>query len=341
MNQSEPYHLLLVDDEENILKALRRIFHRSKDIRISTATDPKEAARVLKTRPVDLVISDERMPDIAGHQFVRFIQEHYPDVLRMILTGYSDQEAMLKAVNEGQVYRYLTKPWDDAELLIIVRKALEHSRAERDRRRMAEILKSRNSQLLLELTAKKEELEKALHYITAQRDEARKGLQGTAAFLHCIAGLIQAEDSASINRVVDLVDLCLPALGLPGDEAEEVRMAAYLYRIGAFGGKEKKSLRETVKISAYLLTEVLQTPEIGGLVKSIFENWDGSGEPDGLRGEEIPLASRVVRLAHEFDTLVNKRGHDEEAALAVFNHQKGHHFDPRLTETFLEQREDQ
>jgi YesN/AraC family two-component response regulator len=160
--RSETYNLLLVDDEPNILSSLKRLFLELPDTEVFTAESAVEASKILKQDAVDLVISDERMPKIEGHKFVQFVKKHYPDTLRIILTGYSDMEAMREAVNRGDVYRYLFKPWDDNELLVIVRNALEHARVGRERDQL-------NKQLTELVHKRTDELQKALEYINLKK----------------------------------------------------------------------------------------------------------------------------------------------------------------------------
>ncbi|MFO7849129.1 MAG: response regulator [Spirochaetia bacterium] len=126
------YTILLVDDDVNVLRSLKRLFGREGEIDTVLAENAQEGVSALKSKRIDLVISDERMPRIEGHKFIQFVKKYYPDIIRIILTGYSDTEAMLAAVNKGEVYRYLYKPWDDNELLVTVKNALEHARTEQD-----------------------------------------------------------------------------------------------------------------------------------------------------------------------------------------------------------------
>jgi diguanylate cyclase (GGDEF)-like protein/PAS domain S-box-containing protein len=114
--------LLLLDDEENVLRALVRLLRRD-GYRIETATSANQAFEILAAQPVQVIISDQRMPDISGTEFLSRVKDMYPDTVRLILSGYSDFAALTEAINRGAVYRYVAKPWDDEELRRMVREA--------------------------------------------------------------------------------------------------------------------------------------------------------------------------------------------------------------------------
>jgi len=118
------YKILFVDDEENVLKAMRRIF-RQENYTLLTASSGPEALKLLQKEPVHVVISDYRMPEMTGAQLLLKIKELYPQTIRIMLTGYADVNAVMGAVNEGAVYKFITKPWNDDDLRLTVSLALE------------------------------------------------------------------------------------------------------------------------------------------------------------------------------------------------------------------------
>ena len=119
--------LLLIDDDDTVLAALHRLF-RQDDYRILTAAAPAEAFELLALYPVDVILCDQRMPGMSGTEFLSKVKEMYPDTIRMILSGYAGLEAVLDSINRGAVYRFYTKPWNDAELRANVREAFHHHR---------------------------------------------------------------------------------------------------------------------------------------------------------------------------------------------------------------------
>lgn len=139
--------LLLVDDEENILNSLRRLFRRE-GYTILTATSGAEGLELLAQNEVSLIMSDQRMPQMIGAEFLAKSREIAPHCIRIMLTGYSDLEAATEAVNRGGISRYITKPWNDDEISQIVRDALRQIELERE-----------NKQLTIELQQKNKELE--------------------------------------------------------------------------------------------------------------------------------------------------------------------------------------
>lgn len=115
--------ILCVDDEVNILKSLERALH-APDLEIRSATTPAEAFQILKGQDVDLVITDQRMPKMEGAEFLKRIRQKYPQTQRILISGYSDFDNLVKAVNEGEITRFIAKPWHNDELRDIVRRTL-------------------------------------------------------------------------------------------------------------------------------------------------------------------------------------------------------------------------
>jgi ActR/RegA family two-component response regulator len=126
--------LLLVDDEENILSALIRMLRRD-GYRILTATGADDALDVLGRNDVQVVISDQRMPGTSGTELLSKVKEMYPDTVRMVLSGYTDLAAVTAAINEGAIYKFLTKPWNDEELRLQIRDAFRIARRPHESRK--------------------------------------------------------------------------------------------------------------------------------------------------------------------------------------------------------------
>lgn len=147
--EKKDFNILYVDDEEQNLISFKATFRR--DYNIFTAISGQEGMEIMHNHPINIVITDQRMPGMTGIQFLEKILPVYPDAIRMILTGFSDVEAIIEAINTGRVYRYITKPWDEQELRMTIENA-----------RQIFTLKKRNRDLLTQLQLKLEEQEKTL-----------------------------------------------------------------------------------------------------------------------------------------------------------------------------------
>ncbi len=133
--------LLLVDDEADVLDILVRMFQRQ--YRVLTATSGAEALSILRTQTVDVLITDQRMPEMTGIELVTAARAEGIDVTALLLTGYTDPEDIIAAINQGQVYRYITKPWEVNDLLITVKNAVEYTQLRRDKERLLRQLNQR------------------------------------------------------------------------------------------------------------------------------------------------------------------------------------------------------
>lgn len=138
--------IMLVDDEENIVKALKRSL-RTLGMEICVHTDPHEALRDLEARDFAAIISDYRMPEISGVDFLEYCKFRQPDTVRIILSAYADKDAMLEAVNTAQIFRFLTKPWDDKEMQMIVREAVEKYELVKETQRLMKVVEAQRSTL--------------------------------------------------------------------------------------------------------------------------------------------------------------------------------------------------
>jgi len=140
------HRVLLVDDEENILASLRRLLRRE-PYELVTAGTASEALNLLEEQPAEVVISDQRMPGMTGIDLLREVRRRWPDTLRIILSGYSEVNTIIAAVNEGEIYKFLTKPWNDEELKLHIRRAIEQYDLAAENRRMAQEILAQNEKL--------------------------------------------------------------------------------------------------------------------------------------------------------------------------------------------------
>uniref|UniRef100_C6DZA8 Putative PAS/PAC sensor protein n=1 Tax=Geobacter sp. (strain M21) TaxID=443144 RepID=C6DZA8_GEOSM len=167
----ETTRILCVDDEKNVLRSLERIF-LDDEYTILTASSGQEGLQLLDEEgQVQVVISDYRMPGMNGVEFLRGVFDRHPECIRIILSGYADTAAVVAAINEGKIYKFIPKPWNDDELRVTVNKAIEHFEAQRRNRQLAEELRLKNLELR-EVNVKLERLVEERNLELALQDRA-------------------------------------------------------------------------------------------------------------------------------------------------------------------------
>ena len=145
MNDIKPA-LLILDDEPNVIKAIKRLLFDT-DYKIYTASTSKDAMQIFDEHEIQLVISDYRMPEMNGVEFLSRIKKLYPNTVRMILSGYADVQAVVEAINDGQVYKFIAKPWNDQELLTTIMRAFEQYKLKQENEKLYAELENRNKEL--------------------------------------------------------------------------------------------------------------------------------------------------------------------------------------------------
>ncbi len=167
--------LLLVDDEDGILSSLKRTLRREA-YRILTATGGRAGLDELARNRVDVIVSDQRMPDMSGVEFLRQAKELYPDTVRMVLSGYSDLQSITDAINEGAIYKFLSKPWDDAVLKAEIEEAFQRKQLHDENRRLNQQVQATNAELI-RLNARLQEALEAQQRRTALGESALATVQ--------------------------------------------------------------------------------------------------------------------------------------------------------------------
>ena len=140
--------ILCVDDERNVLKSLRRLFMDEDDYEVFVAESGAEGLEVLEEEgDIRMIISDYRMPEMTGVEFLHQANEKWPETVRIVLSGYADTAAVVEAINEGQIYKFIPKPWNDEELLSTVSAALEHQEMRWEIKKLNQELQNKNAEL--------------------------------------------------------------------------------------------------------------------------------------------------------------------------------------------------
>lgn len=322
--------LLLVDDEVSILKSIQRLFLDDDNLEILTASSAKEAIDLLAHQSVDIIISDERMPQISGTQFLHFAREKYPSIQRIILTGYANQEATINAINKAEVFRFLTKPWDAAELVTTVKHAL-----------VIKNLRDNNERLNLEIASKNDALEKV--NASLERTVAERTLQ-----LRKTLDQLNKQNLSLKSQRTGIVELLLSLLGQY--DRFKARTARQVWEsIRTYAENNQLELSEMLPYSAMLkvfvdptlmhgdatflklLSSVEGFGPIADLIDQSTENFDGSG-PKQAAAAEIPLEARLLRIASDFHTL-----NPDNLTLSrnYILSQQRRLYDPELSNSFL------
>jgi response regulator RpfG family c-di-GMP phosphodiesterase len=319
--------LLLVDDEENILNSLRRVL-RNEPYRLLTCNSGEAALQLFAEQPIDLVISDARMPGMDGAALLAQVQQRWPHCLRILLTGYADLTTTVKAINQGQIYRYISKPWDDHELRLIIGQALAFQHSERERMRLETLAREQN-QRLQELNATLEqrvrdrtaELEQTADMLDLAYAELRRSyVTATEVFANLVGQRLSKEQQTN-TQVIALVKAYADFRQLDDSSSNDLAMAAAMYNIGKLTWddhllqrpadllykEERARYRHYPVVGESLLMTLEPLQDAGRLIRHHQERWDGQGYPDHLAGTAIPLGSRILKLAVDFMVAVYDR----------------------------------
>ena len=176
--ETTQHTILCVDDEQNILNALKRLL-RKEDYRLLTANSGRAGLDILAENEVHVVVSDQRMPEMNGTEFFKQVRQAYPDILRIILTGYTDVDTITEAINEGHIYKFFLKPWNDQNLKLEIRQALEQYDLIKANKRLSGRLSEQNE----ELKAINEHLEALVLERTQSLNVQNQALQVSHAIL--------------------------------------------------------------------------------------------------------------------------------------------------------------
>lgn len=206
--ENQKHSILYVDDELVNLNVFKATFRRDYDI--FTANSAQEAMEILRKQSIDLIISDQRMPKMTGVEFLKWSLAEYPHAIRIILTGFSDTEAIIRAINECDIYRYITKPWDIEEMRLALKKASETLQLRKDNAKLLADLKEAKEfleQKVIERTAEvikqKEEIELKNQILEAQNNK----LQELDNERNSIISMIVHDLQSPINRISGLLEL--------------------------------------------------------------------------------------------------------------------------------------
>lgn len=350
--------VLLVDDEENVLRSLQRTL-RQEPYEVVTAKSGDAAIALLEKERVDLIISDARMPGMDGPTLLSAARRRWPWIIRILLTGYANISSTIQAINDGKIFQYISKPWDDDELRLVIRQALAFQFSERRRlalvkvtRQQNEELKTLNQSLEEKVAARTEELRQTADMLDATLTELRKSYVTTTEVFASLFNQRLPPNLQTHSEVSALVKSFASTLSLSPDAMRDLEMAAALHNLGkmawpddmlrtpsdSLSKEQEKLFKRYPEAGEQLLMALDPLQEAATLIRHHRERWDGRGYPDGLKGDEIPLGSRVIRLAVDFVELqagmVVRRILARDEAIKVIRRQKGLLYPPDLCEAF-------
>ncbi len=331
----EQARILFVDDEQAFLRSARRLF--CPPHRVVTAERPSRGLEAVRDEEFDVVVSDYRMPEMDGVEFLERVQKLRPSAVRMLVTAAHDFDTVVSAVNRGSVFRFVAKPFEVDDLIHAVNDAVDVAKLRADRDRLAAELVRRNDELSQ----------------TNARLDA-KVRERTQEVLNALVDALDYRDSetqAHSRRVAGYARCVAERLGLRGAELSATELGALLHDVGKIGVPDA-ILRKRGPLTMEEWTEMRRHPGMGGalvqrisflaeaarVVREHHERWDGKGYPRGLAGEEICIGARIFSVVDTFDAITSDRPYraaqSVEAARAEIRRNAGTQFDPRVVEAF-------
>jgi putative two-component system response regulator len=328
--------ILIIDDQENNIRILERLLLKSGYDRLVTTTDPREALDLFQRHEPDLVLLDLHMPYLDGFAVLEQLGAQIPEhsfLPVLVLTADLSGEARTRALAMG-AKDFLAKPFDSIEVML----------------RIQNLLEARF--LYLELQNQNELLERKVLQRTQELEQAQ------VEILERLALAAEFRDDAThehTRRVGEISAKLARKLGLPDELVDLVRRAAPLHDLGKIAVPDSILLKYE-RLSAEEFDVVKNHTAVGArilsgsghpllrlaeeIARTHHEHWDGGGYSPGLKGEEIPIVSRIVAVADVFDALTHERPYKSawsvDEARAEIERQKGRQFDPRVVEAFVE-----
>ncbi|KAF0191822.1 MAG: response regulator receiver [Gammaproteobacteria bacterium] len=352
--------LLFVDDEENILSSLRRLF-RPMGYTILTAKNGKDGLAVMASQAIDLVISDMRMPEMDGAAFLAEASLKWPETIRILLTGYADITSTIAAINKGSIYKYISKPWEDNDITITVRHALEHKYLQRERDRLHALTTRQNAELRdlnVNLEKKVEErtvkLREAMALLESAHESLKKNYTASVKIFSNLVEMRAGNVAGHSRRVAQHARTLSVKMGQAEDEVQNVLFAGLLHDIGKIalpdslinrpfnllGPEDRVEVQKHPVIGQGLLMALEQLHGAARLIRSHHERFDGRGFPDGLRGNAIPLGARILTVVNDYDALqqgtLTKEPKTPVEARAFVQENTGKRYDPDVVKVFFE-----
>ena len=344
------HSILLVDDEEIVLIALRDTLARE-GYQVATAANALEALKLLKEQAFSVVISDQQMPMLTGLEFLAQVKLLQPDTTRILITAVLNLATVIDAINKGEIYRFIVKPWLREELLATVKNAVQRYD-----------LICKNQMLQVATMSMNEKLTKVNLALEQQVARVAEQNQQLEQFNHALNENLQRSVQLCLRtmqtfyptlgsqarRVFELSRAMAEGLNLPPEQRQTLEIAAWLHDIGLMGVPRqliKRWEKSPAALSPAEMAIVQQHPvlgqelasfadhlcEVGPVIRGHHERFDGQGYPDKLREEQIPWLARLLAVAVAYA----ESHQDGETTIERIKAGKGTLFDPEAVRSFL------
>ena len=312
--------VLIVDDEENNLQLLKRTFRGKYNI--LTAHNGIEALDVVKEHgdEISLIVSDQKMPQMEGTEFLKHVRETNPQIVKILLTGHVDTDIIVSAIYDCELFQYILKPFEPEELKIAVENGIEkYSMA------------SNNKVFYNEL---RELLYKTIRAISNALDTKDSYTNGHSLRVTLYSMILARELNLDEAYMEDI-----EIAGLLHDIGKIAMPKSILCKNGRLTDDEFLVMKSHPVRGEKIVINIKKLQTISEWVKAHHEKWDGTGYPDGLKGEEIPLPGRIIALADTYDAMTSTRPYrtalSHETAINEINRCAGTQFDPKLAKIFV------
>ncbi len=339
------YKVLCVDDEPNILSALRRMLSLE-GFEVVTAESGAQALEILAKGQIHVIISDMQMPQMNGTELLEKVRQQWPHTMRLMLTGASDISGAIQAINEGAIYRYTAKPWNDEELLGTIKSAIAFA-----------TLANEHDRLTALTDAQKESLNEMVDTLESRVKERTKDLRAAyVASIKAFSNILELRRPDLLphsRRVASLSMKMAKLAGLSDDECQSVFIAGLLHDIGKVGLSDRvlntkfielpladaKDYRNHSAMGETTLNTLEDMQGVAAIIRSHHEYFNGTGFPDALSGKDIPIGARIVAIVEAYEELQSGEYAKAESspadALRVVISNKGKLFCPEMTDLFV------
>lgn len=346
------WSVLCVDDEPNILSALKRAL-RAEDCRVLQAGGGAEALEILERESIDVVLSDMRMPGMDGAALLAQVRNRWPETARILLTGYADMNATIAAINDGQIYRYIHKPWDENELRLTVRQGAERQQLQRERAQLQAITAHQNAQLKELNTTLEARVEERTTQLSQAHERLKQNYLTSIKIFSSLMELRSGVMAGSGKRVAMLARRIALAMDCSTEDTQDIFVASLLHDLGFMAlpdsllakpvgklqGEEMQAYQRHPVLGAQSLMAMEDHQAVAQLIRHHHERFDGGGFPDKLAGTDIPLGARIIAVVDTYDDLTH--GHltgtalNDAEAKTIIQRARGVQFDPEVVDIFL------